>query len=390
MEKRLSAIKYFIIFLFGVLISLLGVLVVDFFESKKESREVLAPILEQLEQEYQATVDHERAIIDAVDLVSPAVVSITVSRDISIPERKNFFDDFFDFFESEKKIENREVGGGTGFIISSDGIILTNRHLVSETDAQFAVLTNDGQSFTADVLARDPVQDLAILKIDGKDLPTVKIGDSSGIRIGQTVIAIGNSLGEFRNTVSVGVVSGLGRSISATDGRTVEVLEDVIQTDAAINRGNSGGPLLNLKGEVIGINTAVAIDAQSIGFSIPINKAKRMIESVLDDKELVYPFLGVRYMMIDPLLVKDKELTVDYGALIISSDNEPAIDKGSAADKAGLVEGDIILEVDGKAINSDNYLAGAIQEFNPGDTIELKVIRNKKEMAIKVTLGEKR
>ncbi|MGB3988572.1 MAG: trypsin-like peptidase domain-containing protein [Minisyncoccales bacterium] len=390
MEKRLSAIKYFIIFLFGVLISLLGVLVVDFFESKKESREVLAPILEQLEQEYQATVDHERAIIDAVDLVSPAVVSITVSRDISIPERRNFFDDFFDFFESEKKIENREVGGGTGFIISSDGIILTNRHLVSETDAQFAVLTNDGQSFTADVLARDPVQDLAILKIDGKDLPTVKIGDSSGIRIGQTVIAIGNSLGEFRNTVSVGVVSGLGRSISATDGRTVEVLEDVIQTDAAINRGNSGGPLLNLKGEVIGINTAVAIDAQSIGFSIPINKAKRMIESVLDDKELVYPFLGVRYMMIDPLLVKDKELTVDYGALIISSDNEPAIDKGSAADKAGLVEGDIILEVDGKAINSDNYLAGAIQEFNPGDTIELKVIRNKKEMAIKVTLGEKR
>lgn len=387
MEKRLNAIKYFIIFLFGVLISLLGVFAVDFFKSKKDNREVLAPILEQ---EYQATVDHEKAIIDAVDLVSPAVVSITVSRDISIPERKNFFDDFFDFFESEKKIENREVGGGTGFIISSDGIILTNRHLVSETDAQFAVLTNDGQSFTADVLARDPVQDLAILKIDGKDLPTVKIGDSSGIRIGQTVIAIGNSLGEFRNTVSVGVVSGLGRSISATDGRTVEVLEDVIQTDAAINRGNSGGPLLNLKGEVIGINTAVAIDAQSIGFSIPINKAKRMIESVLDDKELVYPFLGVRYMMIDPLLVKDKELTVDYGALIISGDNEPAIDKGSAADKAGLIEGDIILEVDGKAINSDNYLAGAIQEFNPGDTIELKVIRNKKEMAIKVTLGEKR
>ncbi|MDD3711831.1 MAG: trypsin-like peptidase domain-containing protein, partial [Patescibacteria group bacterium] len=262
MEKRLNAIKYFIIFLFGVLISLLGVFAVDFFKSKKDNREVLAPILEQ---EYQATVDHEKAIIDAVDLVSPAVVSITVSRDISIPERKNFFDDFFDFFESEKKIENREVGGGTGFIISSDGIILTNRHLVSETDAQFAVLTNDGQSFTADVLARDPVQDLAILKIDGKDLPTVKIGDSSGIRIGQTVIAIGNSLGEFRNTVSVGVVSGLGRSISATDGRTVEVLEDVIQTDAAINRGNSGGPLLNLKGEVIGINTAVAIDAQSIG-----------------------------------------------------------------------------------------------------------------------------
>ncbi len=387
MEKRLNAIKYFIIFLFGVLISLLGVFAVDFFKSKKDNREVLAPILEQ---EYQATVDHEKAIIDAVDLVSPAVVSITVSRDISIPERKNFFDDFFDFFESEKKIENREVGGGTGFIISSDGIILTNRHLVSETDAQFAVLTNDGQSFTADVLARDPVQDLAILKIDGKDLPTVKIGDSSGIRIGQTVIAIGNSLGEFRNTVSVGVVSGLGRSISATDGRTVEVLEDVIQTDAAINRGNSGGPLLNLKGEVIGINTAVAIDAQSIGFSIPINKAKRMIESVLDDKELVYPFLGVRYMMIDPLLVKDKELTVDYGALIISGDNEPAIDKGSAADKAGLIEGDIILEVDGKAINSDNYLAGVIQEFNSGDTIELKVIRNKKEMAIRVTLGEKR
>ncbi len=282
------------------------------------------------------------------------------------------------------------MGGGTGFIISSDGLVLTNRHVVADLDAEFSVLTNDGRTFSAEVLIRDPIQDLAVLKIkEEDDFPTVRIGNSSNVRIGQTVIAIGNSLGEFRNTVSVGVVSGLGRSISATDGRTVQILMNVIQTDAAINRGNSGGPLLNLKGEVIGINTAMAIDAQNIGFSIPINKAERMIDSAIAGEDLVYPFLGVRYLMVDSSVKREYRLTVDHGALIVGDLNQPAIDPGSAAEKAGLMEGDVIIEFNGRIIDKDNHLAGVILNYNPGDEVEMKVIRDGREIIITAILGEK-
>ncbi len=365
MKTKLKIVKCYILTLSAVLIFLLGV---DFATQEP----VIAPTVSQV------STNHEEAIIEAVDTVSPAVVSITVSKDVPT------FDDFFiDPFQ--RKLEKREVGGGTGFLISQDGLILTNRHVVSDSGAEFTVLTNDGRSFIAEVLARDPVQDLAVLKIEGQGFPTVKRGDPSSVKIGQTVIAIGNSLGEFRNTVSVGVVSGLGRSISATDGRTVQVLEDVIQTDAAINMGNSGGPLLNLKGEVIGINTAIALDAQSIGFSIPISKANRMIESVLEEKELIYPFLGVHYLMVNPSLVQERGLSVDYGALIVEGE-----DTSDIARKAGLRSGDIITKIDGREINGDNYLAGAIQEYDPGDRIELTVVRGDKELILNVVLGERK
>jgi len=240
-------------------------------------------------------------------------------------------------------------------------------------------------------LARDPVQDLAIIKIEKADesFKVVKLGDSSKLQIGQTVITIGNALGEFRNTVSVGVISGLGRKVTATGGGIVETIEDVIQTDAAINKGNSGGPLLNLRGEVIGINTAMALEAENIGFTIPINKAKKAIEQVKAFGKIVYPFLGIRYVLITEDLQQKNNLPVNYGALITGGEGEPAITPGSVAQTAGLKEGDIILEFAGEKITPENSLAKIIMKYNPGDIVTLKILSANKEKTIELTLGER-
>jgi len=356
----------------------------------------------------------EAAIIKTVKEVSPAVVSIVITKDVPIMEEYyiNPFKEFEEFFGEgfefqvpqfrQKGVEKQEIGGGTGFIVSEDGLILTNRHVVLDKEADYTVFTNDGRKFPAEVLARDPVQDLAVLKIEktnevdnkGKlkiqPFPIVKLGDSSQLQIGQTVIAIGNVLGEFRNSVSVGVISGLGRTITASGGGLVETLEDVIQTDAAINKGNSGGPLLNLKGEVIGINTAMVLEAQNIGFAIPINQAKKDIEQVKKFGKIVYPFLGVRYVLITEQIKQENNLSVDYGALIIQGkQGEAAIFPDSAAEKAGLKEGDIILEFNEEKITPENSLAKIIMKYNPGDKITLKILRQEKEEIIEVILGER-
>ncbi len=341
----------------------------------------------------------EEIVIRTVKEAAPAVVSVIISKDVPIMEEYyiNPFEGFpgFEFQVPQyrqKGTEKKEIGGGSGFIISSDGLVLTNRHVVLDKEADYTVFTNDGRKFSAKVLARDPVQDLAILKIDpaGEKLPTVKLGDSSKLEIGQTVIAIGNALGEFRNTVSVGVISGLGRTVTASGDGLVETIEDVIQTDAGINKGNSGGPLFNLRGEVIGINTAMASDAENIGFAIPISKAKRAIESVKNQGKIVYPFLGIRYRIINEKLKQEENLPVDYGALIGKGDRgEPAITPGSAAETAGLKDGDIVLEFDGKKITAENSLAKMIQDYNPGDKVRLKILRNGQEKNIEVILGER-
>jgi serine protease Do len=220
----------------------------------------------------------------------------------------------------------------------------------------------------------------------------VTLADSSGIQLGQTAIAIGNALGQFSNTVSVGIVSGLGRTISASNqqGSFSETLEGIIQTDAAINSGNSGGPLLNLRGEVIGINTAMAQGADSIGFAIPINRAKKDISQVVLTNKIVYPFLGVRYALVDDAIKEKYNLSVNYGALVLAGDKgEVAITKDSAAEKAGIKEKDVILEVAGEKITSKNSMAELIQKYNAGDKIALKVLRDGKEINIDVTLGER-
>ncbi|XOB41489.1 MAG: S1C family serine protease [Candidatus Nealsonbacteria bacterium] len=354
---------------------------------------------QELIGEYLPQTSQEEAVISVVNEVSPSVVSIIISKDLPVIEE--YFEEFFGPgpFEfkipqyRQKGVEKREIGGGTGFIISSEGMILTNRHLVLDKEADYTVLTNDGRKFPAKVLARDPVQDLAIIKIEKTDesFKVVKLGDSSKLQIGQTVITIGNALGEFRNTVSVGVISGLGRTVTAVGGGIVETIEDVIQTDAAINKGNSGGPLLNLRGEIIGINTAMALEAENIGFAIPINKAKRAIEQVKAFGKIVYPFLGIRYVLITEKIQLENNLPVNYGAWIIRGDrpDEPAIYSGSAAEKAGLKENDILLEFNGEKITPENSLAKIIMLYNPGNIVTLKILRANKEKTIEVTLGER-
>ncbi|HQK63863.1 MAG TPA: trypsin-like peptidase domain-containing protein [Candidatus Staskawiczbacteria bacterium] len=291
--------------------------------------------------------------------------------------------------------EYKEVGSGSGFIVSADGLVLTNKHVVIDKDADYSVVMNDGQKYSAEVLATDPVQDLAIIKIkeaDGKTFVPLVLGNSDGIQLGQTAIAIGNALGEFSNTVSVGIVSGLSRTISASDelGTNTETLEDIIQTDAAINSGNSGGPLMNLKGEVIGINTAIAQDAQNIAFAIPINYAKKDIDQVKTTNKISYPFLGIRYVLVDENVKKAYELSVDYGAYISSGAGkvEP-ITKDSPAEKAGLKEGDVILEMGGEKITATNTLAKIMQKYSVGDSVTLKILRGEEEFEVQVQLAER-
>jgi len=352
----------------------------------------------------------EEQIVSVVEKVSPAVVSIIITKDLPVLEeyyqeynpfgddeflRRFFGDDFFSFKiprYRQKGTEKKEIGGGTGFIISSDGLILTNKHVVADEKAEYTVLLNEGEKVSAQVLARDPVQDIALLKIDKTNLPTVKLGDSDKLKIGQTVIAIGNALGEFRNTVSVGVISGLRRSITAGNqfGQS-EYLPEVIQTDAAINQGNSGGPLLNLRGEAIGINVAMAQGAENIGFALPINRVKRDIQQVKKEGRITYPFLGVRYLIITPQIQQKNQLPVSYGALVVRGNqpDEVAVVPGGPADKAGIVENDIILEVNGEKVTSENTLSELIQKHQIGEKVVLKVLHKGEEKNIEVELGER-
>ncbi|TSC96892.1 MAG: hypothetical protein Athens071426_392 [Parcubacteria group bacterium Athens0714_26] len=373
--------------------------------SQSPSTEKVIQNIQGQQAPYKFSDVHEEAIISAVEQASPSVVSIVISKYLPVieqcpanpfgdlpPEFQEFFGGGFQFsVPCQKGAELKEVGGGSGFIISADGLILTNKHVVADEKAQYTVLTNDGKKYTAKVLARDPVQDLAVVKIEAAGLKTLKLGNSDAIKLGQTAIAIGNALGEFRNTVSVGVISGLARNITASDqsGKS-EILEGLIQTDAAINPGNSGGPLLNLKGEVIGVNTAVASGAQNIGFTIPINKAKRDIISVQQSGRISVAYLGVRYVSVDDSIAEKEKLLVKRGALLRGNQDGPAVMKDSPAFKAGLEAKDVILEIDGRKIDENNSLSSLIQNYQVGDKIKLKILRGDKEIEAGVTLEERK
>jgi len=365
--------------------------------------------IDSIKPVYTPQTSQEEMVINAVKNYSSAVVSVIISKDVPTYERYYLspnsgltpFEQFFGFdFGPQIQIpqlrqngtQRQQIGAGSGFIVSSDGLILTNKHVVSDTTADYTVITNNGKKYPAKVLARDPAQDLALLKIEGAvPFPTVILGDSSTVQTGQSVIAIGNALGQFDNSVSVGVVSGQQRTITAGDMTSSETLENLIQTDAAINEGNSGGPLLNLKGEVIGVNTAIAQGAQNIGFVIPINLAKRDIEQVKNTGKISYPYLGVRYVTIDDDVQNANKLPVDYGAWITSGDDkEAAVMDGSPAQAAGLKDGDIILEVDGQKIDSKNTLSSIIAVHNVGDKVVLTVLRGKDQLKITVVLGERK
>lgn len=333
----------------------------------------------------------ESATIETVQKVSPAVVSIVITQDLGSYSATTPFDLFGFSIPSQESQGEQEVGAGTGFIVSSDGMILTNKHVVSDVTASYTVVMNDGKKYDAQILDTDPLNDLALIKIDAEQLPTVSLGDSDSLSIGQTVIAIGNTLGEYSNTVTRGVISGLARTVTAgTRTGQSETLENIIQTDAAINFGNSGGPLVNLNGEVIGVNTAISQQGQLVGFAIPINQAKQVIESVQEYGYIVRPYLGVRYMVINKDIAEQNDLSVDYGALVVrgSQPADLAIIPGSPADKAGIQENDIILSINDQVIDEDHSLAHELQKYKPGDTITLKVLSKGEEKTISATLAE--
>lgn len=316
--------------------------------------------------------------------VGQSVVSIDVQSQVSTP-------DFFGFDQTQ----NQEAAG-TGFVISSNGIIMTNRHVVPSGTTKVSVTLSDGTRYNnVSVIGRtsdSSPQDIAFLKINNlnKKLTPVTFGDSSKMQVGDMVIAIGNALGQFQNTVTQGIISGYGRDVTAGDqsgSQSNENLTDLFQTDAAINEGNSGGPLVNIDGEVVGVNTAIASDAQNIGFAQPINDLQGLIKSVLANGKLQQPFLGVRYVSLTNDLAQQFGLKTTRGAYITSSDNQPAIVSGSPAEKAGLKEKDIITKVNSLKIDENTSLTAALSRYKVGDKVTLTVIRNGQTIKIDATLG---
>lgn len=319
-------------------------------------------------------IEESSAIIEAAKKVQPAVVSVT--------SKGQTVRDIFGL-----GIIQAPEAAGTGFIVTSDGLIVTNKHVVSGFDS-FSVTTFDGKVLDAKVVATDPLNDLALLKVEAKGLPVVELGDPDQVQVGQWVIAIGNALGEFQNSVTVGVISAKERSAFPADsqGRT-EFLFGLLQTDAAINPGNSGGPLVNLAGQVIGINTAVAGNAQNIGFALSVSDIKKALESYRKVNKIVQPYIGIRSQIITKAIASSLGLPVEKGALITTGGNVPAIDPNSPAATAGLKAGDIITKVDNQEIDQDNSLPRIIRKRSPGDKITLTILRDKVEQKIELVLG---
>lgn len=315
----------------------------------------------------QRVIEEESAVIDVVDEASPSVVSI-LRRQV-----------LFDFFSGREVVD--ESGIGTGFIVASDGVIITNKHVVSDTDASYSILLKDERSFNVEAIYPDAANDIAILKVSASDLPALELGDSDNLKVGQTVIAIGNALGRFTNTVTKGVVSGIGRGITASSGASggSEMLENIIQTDAAINPGNSGGPLLNLSGQVIGVNVAMAQGAENIGFSLPVNLIKPILQNFTENGKIVRPYFGILYRSAYRR-VGGSRLDLVYFVEQIMED--------SPAENSGLKVGDAILKINGKDVSETVDPAAEIAKMQVGEEITLLIDRNGSEMEIKGLLEE--
>lgn len=333
-----------------------------------------------------------------------AVVAIAVSAPVKRQARNSIqYDPFSGLFSPmpEQQPTNGsstgtvQIAGGSGFFVTADGLIATNKHVVQNSEVaddklEFKVRTFSGKTYPAKVVAVDPVLDLAFLKVEGSDFPYLSVGDSDGLQPGQSVIAIGNALDQFNNTVTRGVISGLNRRIVAGNGAGTEVIDEAIQTDAAINPGNSGGPLLDLGGKVVGINTAVSDRGQSLGFAIPAAAVKRDVDSIQKIGHIVRPYVGVRYVMVTPEYVKNNQLKADHGALVVRGNqkSELAVAPGSPADKAGIKENDIILEVDGVKIEDGRSLSSLIGRHVVGDEIKLKISHAGEEKEVTLKLEE--
>lgn len=321
-------------------------------------------------QETRTIINEENAVTSVVEKTSPSVVAIGISRRILNP---------FDPFAIPKK-EDSTIA--TGFVVSDKGLIVTNKHVVSDTNSRFTVVTKDGQKYETKRIYRDPVLDLALVQIDASDLKALDLGDSSKLKVGQTAIAIGNALGKFTNTVTTGVISGLGRRVVAGDpfSGLAESLDDLIQTDAAINPGNSGGPLLNSLGEVVGVNVATTEGAQNIGFAISINAIKPIIDEFLEKGSVSRPFLGIRYRFISKDVAILNE--IPQGAYI------QEVVEGGPAEKAGVKEEDVITKINNEAVSQDSKISEFVSKSNIGQKIELEIWRDGKTLKVTATLEE--
>lgn len=342
-------------------------------------------------------------IVSIAKKVCPAVITVIASKDL--PKAENFYS--FPYGGKEyvmpsppagggksKKLQTQktEIGGGSGFIVSENGYVLTSNHVVSDTTADYTVILDPKHKYSAKVLSRNPINDTAVLKIDGERFPYLEMADSGKIELGEEVVAVGNALGEFTDTLSAGIVSGLSRFITAFGGldHQTQNLRGLIQTDAAINPGNSGGPLINMECKVIGINTAMIAGAQNIGFAIPINYAKKDLEEVKKFGKIIMPFLGVKYVLISKDMAEANKLPVNDGAIVVREAlGEHPVIKGSAAEKAGVKEWDIITECNGEKITSKNPLANILQKCKIGSQTTLSVLREGKRKDLTVTLEEK-
>lgn len=339
-----------------------------------------------------------------IEKTMPAVVTIVVSKSLKEIEKAipHEFLPFFPFNAPKIKIPEDaidahgmvKVGSGSGSIVDSKGLIITNKHVVADKKAEYTVITSDNKKYQADILARDPVDDVAILKINERNLPVIELGDSNSLKLGQPVLAIGNALGLFKNTVSSGIISGLSRAISAPSvpgSSIVQEMRGLIQTDAAINPGNSGGPLLDNQGKIVGISTAIVYGAQNLSFAIPINTAKRDLEDFKNHGRIKRPLLGVRYITIDANLKEKLNLPVDYGALVIGDSlQQGAVVPNSPAEKAGIKERDIILECNNEPITAAKTLQDFLTDKEAGDYLLLKVLRNRREFEAKIVLAERK
>jgi serine protease Do len=333
----------------------------------------------------QQYISNESELISSIAKnVGQSVVSVNTTTQVSAP-------DLFGINQTQS-----QQAAGTGFIISADGIIVTNRHVVPAGTTNVRVTLADGTAYdNVQVIGRTSDAnslDVAFLKIGdlkGKNLTPVTLADSGRVKVGDHVVAIGNALGQFQNTVTSGIISGYGRDVTAGDqsGSSTENLTDLFQTDAAINEGNSGGPLVNINGEVIGINTAVAGDAQNIGFAIPVNDIKGLISSVLDNGRLQQPYLGVRYISLTNDLADEFKIKISHGAYITSGNGEAAVVPGSPAEKSGLKEGDVITKVNSINVDNKTSLTSALSQFKVGDKVTLTLVRGGKTITASVTLG---
>lgn len=364
--------RFILIFALGVFAAIAGLKALNKIPEFNDLKNALPEATQK-----RVIVDEESTVINVVEKVSPSVVSIAV-------ENQQLFNPFFGFTQPNEK----QSGIGTGFVVSKDGLILTNKHVVSSDSNKYIVVTSDRdgnkKNYEVKKITRDPssLNDMALVKIDATDLTPVELGDSDKLKVGQKVVAIGNALGRFENTVTSGIVSGLGRGVSPVDpsNGVSENLEDLIQTDAAINPGNSGGPLVNSAGQVIGINTAIA-DAQNIGFAIKINVAKSLIsEFNASGGKISRPLLGVSYRHIS----KDAALLND----VPEGDLVQQVVPNSGAAKAGMKVGDIITTLDGNKLTGDNSLAQALKNKKVGDSVKLRVFRSGQTLDITATLGE--